>query len=562
MSLFLLTLGLLAAPPARAGQWQVTYSQTGSWSYTYYNTSTGARTPQSGQWDTLTAPNNTSGGGDGHGYSSVLSGLTDGTVTATLTWVPAAGQTLATDPPSSPVHIKEYAKASWAAAWSANGSPTPSDADYTGVLADDGLGDSAVNGVSEGYHLIQRDGTSGTITLTCDLHAHNPASVWKTSGYPGGGSGGGYPGSGGGYWTWTGGGLITTSFSVSIDDHSRSVTISSDIEDSYYKSADPDSGYPIQLKHVRNSDGSMKVDASVVPNTGILGGGGYHADVTYTANPVNFLDAGDIGAYYWKHPGGSAGENETPADKSITVHYDFNAPTSSTPLGVSNTTSVRCPDEDGATASNTYTVNWHYPYENWTKSGHNYELAPLKYTSDGPSVAANGTYHVTIPPNTIDYSIPSKIVGGIGTVGAAVFAPELDPLSVFFLISVGYTAGLTEAPSGNDLPCLGDASRLSKDVDLEREIEQTSTCNAYMPSTPRMQDSLADAIYQSKDYNGYVSGAYGPPGLFFSVTVYQHKWHQDYIGDAYDGHGYAGQAPGYINWTGGYEYVYLWTLGQ
>ena len=84
-----------------------------------------------------------------------------------------------------------------------------------------------VNGTSQGSHLIQRDGSSGTIVLTCSLYAHNPASVWKAGSYPGGGSGypggDGYPGSAYGYWTWSGGGLITTSFSVSIDKDRKSV---------------------------------------------------------------------------------------------------------------------------------------------------------------------------------------------------------------------------------------------------------------------------------------------------------------------------------------------------
>ena len=83
-----------------------------------------------------------------------------------------------------------------------------------------------------------------------------------------------------------------------------------------------------------------------------------------------------------------------------------------------------------------------------------------------------------------------------------------------------------------------------------------------------MSSQLASAILQSVETEGsgeyarYVAGEYGPPGLMFNVTAYQHKWHQDYIGDAYDGHGYKGSAPGYINWTGGYEYVYTWTGGS
>ena len=303
----------------------------------------------------------------------------------------------------------------------------------------------------------------------------------------------------------------------------------------------------------------MLVDAGVVPNTGILGGGGYHANVTYTANPLHFDDAQ---VYRWVHPYGNTGEMQSKFGLSINADYVFLAATSPNPLGISATAGVTVFDSDGVSEDANYTVQWHYPYENWVKNGRNYELEPLKYTSDGASVAANGVYHVTIPPNTIDYSIPSKIVGGIGTVGAAIFAPYIAPEALFFLISVGYTAGLTEAPVGNDFPCFGNASQLSKDVNIQEQINQTGTSNAFLPNTPRMQGTLADAIKSTGDYDGYASGSHGPPGLYFSVMVYQHKWHQDYISDGYDGHGYTGQAPGYINWTGGYEYVYAWTLGQ
>ena len=146
--------------------------------------------------------------------------------------------------------------------------------------------------------------------------------------------------------------------------------------------------------------------------------------------------------------------------------------------------------------------------------------------------------------------------------GATLFATSLDPLVGAFLGTAGYFAGLASPSDSNDFPCQGNAAQLSNDVAIQEQIKQTGSSNAYMPTTNRMKSTLADQISQSKDYNGYVTGKYGSPGLVFSVIVYQHKWHQDYAGDAYDGHGYAGPATGYINWTGGYEYVYSWALSQ
>lgn len=216
---------------------------------------------------------------------------------------------------------------------------------------------------------------------------------------------------------------------------------------------------------------------------------------------------------------------------------------------------------DGANATANYYVNFHASFENWNKFGNSYELKPLHYTSsDGPQ-SANGFVHVTIPPDSIDYSIPAKVGAGLVVVGTTLFAPNLDPIALTFLQSAGYGLSLVSAPQGRDLPLQGTVTQLIQDVNIQEQINMTGGSNAYMPTTPRMDTALANAIAISGDYSGYVTGAYGPPALMFNVTVYQHKWHQDYKGDTYDVHGYTGQGSGYINWTGGYEYVYTWELG-
>ena len=231
-------------------------------------------------------------------------------------------------------------------------------------------------------------------------------------------------------------------------------------------------------------------------------------------------------------------------------------------LSSSSTVSVTSFDYLNVSGNSVYTVRWHYPFENWAKSGNSYELTPLKYlSSDGPQ-AGNGFVHVKIPPNSVDYSIPSKIGGGVLAVGTALFAPELDPLVFAFLQGAGYTTALTSAPVENDLPLQGTAAQLAIDVGIQEDIQYTGTSHAFMPTAVRMTGILANQIYTSGDYAGYISGTYGPPGLMFDVTAYQHKRHQDYTGDAYNSHGYSGPASGYINWTGGYEYFYTWTLAN
>ncbi len=336
MSLALVTAFLLVAPPAQAQSdypgggsgggnsypgsgggsspppshcWNITYSQTGTWSEITID-NYGNRTPLNGEWDTLTAPYNTSGGGDNHGYHYV-SDITDGTVTATLTWVPADGYTQVTDPPPSKVYINEYADARWNAVWDTNNSSPPFNADYTGALADDGLGDPAVDGESTGHHLIQKDGSSGTITVSCKLHAHSPTSVNLTSGYPGGGyPGGGYPGGGGAYWSWSGGALIVTNFSVSVD--TRAVTIScpdvdgpNDSTPTFYKNPDvygrvDANGDPLvtRVAHQREPDGTMRADIGLDYGDNDYQNQSNYVNVTFTANPTGDW-AENLSQYLW-----------------------------------------------------------------------------------------------------------------------------------------------------------------------------------------------------------------------------------------------------------------------
>ncbi len=188
--------------------WQITYSQTGTWSYALRDTpSYGLSTPYSDPWPAA-------GSGDGGGGSNEINGSTSGTITATLTWIPATGQTMQSDPPPQQLNVVECGYAWENSLW---GGPNPPPG--PAGSASDGLGDSEVpssNGyVSQGYHLVQKSSTSGTVTVTCSPSASNPTSTWQTAGYPGGGyPGGGYPGGGGpGYWDWTGG-ECTVGFTV------------------------------------------------------------------------------------------------------------------------------------------------------------------------------------------------------------------------------------------------------------------------------------------------------------------------------------------------------------
>jgi hypothetical protein len=336
------------ATPPPSHCWQITYAQTGIWGYVYYNASTGTRTSQQGLWTNLVAPNNTSGGGDAHGYSPILGAVTDGTVTATLTWIPAIGQTLATDPPSEPVYIQEYSRASWAAAWDPSGSSAPSFADYTGAGADDGLGDPMVYNVSSGTHLLTHDGSSGVIVLpSVSLSAHNPQSQWIA-----------YPGMNRYFWSWSGGGLIQTYFDASVDTNQWAVTISSPIETSYYKYTGPNqSGTIERWIHQRDPiTGAMKVD-SVATYSNADNAHAWVGRTPLVANPIDFANP----TYSWAsdfNPVDIIGVDMT--QQSIPASW-FLYDTGKLPVTKNITVIAR--DTNGDTASNTYAITWHLPYE-------------------------------------------------------------------------------------------------------------------------------------------------------------------------------------------------------
>lgn len=367
MGLVLLTFGFLCGRPAQA---QSGYPGGGSgggypggggssdpghyWAITYDHSNTISQhfvrdVPTLGQM----TPTQSAGG------STILNDDDEDTITATLTWVPAAGLSLATDPPSEPVHIHESGRA-WQQSLGSGAT--------TGTV-DDGLGDPASDGghTSQGTHVLQKDGSSGTITLDAvTLKAINPVSTWQSqSGYPGGSSG--YPGDGGTYysWDWTGG-EDSISLDVAVVDDNRAVAIISPIETSYYK-GNSQGGYSNRWEHVRTSSGGMAVDAAVSWQDASGGGldvydsaknkGWQVTNLPLTATPINFL--GDP-TYSWSLQGLSPGllthTSGNPALFSV-----YKADGSGFPLhGAARVTAT---DIDGATCSNYYDMTWHLPVE-------------------------------------------------------------------------------------------------------------------------------------------------------------------------------------------------------
>ncbi len=406
MSLVLVTLSLLTAPSAQAQScgsgvydhcWQINYSNSNN-----VNLHNVRDVPTIGQ----STPTQSSGG------SSIIDGDEESTVTTTLTWMPANGDSVMDPPPDKdhPVHIEEYGYAYESSLWGGSGS-APSGAG----TADDGLGDPRdVNGVSQGNHLLQRDGSSGTITLDPVIEkAINPVSTYQ-SGYPGGGGdgGGGYPGGGGPGWDWTGG-IGTINFNVALDSSAspRSVTITSSIDPTYHKD-------PVLGKVANTPDGSGTIKADSVN----LWDGAFGPDITYYANPTGSWSAGS--AYHWYSAvtgTSNAGTFTLPGDPpyAFPVWYDAF-------LSGQEHINLNCTDAgDGANASANYYVNWHKPIETWTRSSIIYHPLPTAGPTDPNNIGEWQVYGsfanndpLRTPPNTESCALSAQQTFTVaGTIG-------------------------------------------------------------------------------------------------------------------------------------------------
>jgi len=170
--------------------WKITYSNTkGKTTWAIPDSpSLGQSTPQEYDWSPQAS-------GDGLESEDYINTSSTGSVTATLTWIPAAGMTLLSDPPAKMVSIEEFGTAEESPSiWngpdtSGGNSDIPgsgSDTTQTQVgSATNGLGDTAVawnrGYISTGTHRVRKDATSGTITLgPFTLTATCPASNWTT----------------------------------------------------------------------------------------------------------------------------------------------------------------------------------------------------------------------------------------------------------------------------------------------------------------------------------------------------------------------------------------------
>ena len=355
---------------------------------------------------------------------------------------------------------------------------------------------------------------------------------------------------------------------ASPDSRNREVLIACPaIEDSNASGPTPD---------VRDPTGAITVDSAVVwgqtlegadPGT-VTSTSGWLSSQLYIANTPGFVHplfswdvAGDgelhsRGGYWQTYDGywsfGPSYGNFLSKSTTLTVTVQ-DSPQPDQDTGASG---------DGATAANTYTIRWHYPYENWQRNGAAFNNPPTPYPArDGPQ-GAGGQVHIPISAAKSDWSVAGKIASGIIATGAAAF-PETDPIILGFAAATGASLGsINPPPPPTEYTKDGTLSQFQSDVSTENSIASGNTSGVLLPDKPRMDPNFASAVFASGSYNGYFSGNIpgGPQGsLSFNATAYRLQWQQNYSGDAYGVKGYVGSAPSFVKWEGKWDYVFNWT---
>jgi len=208
------------------------------------------------------------------------------------------------------------------------------------------------------------------------------------------------------------GGEVDVSYSAVPD--TRSLTISSStIEPSYYKHYE--SPYWVPEPHVRQDDGSMTVDSVMkwfAPDESGTAGAWWGGGI-FTADAANFTSP----TYEWSVEGGVPSSLAAAAinagTSSVTLPND--AYTGPTIRGIElggtakgngfidqSVFKVKVTDSDGAVGENTYTVNWHTPYENWVQT------AEYEYPEGGQDIPLSSTQAGSTAQLTYNYD-PKKV---------------------------------------------------------------------------------------------------------------------------------------------------------
>ena len=336
-----------------------------------------------------------------------------------------------------------------------------------------------------------------------------------------------------------------------------------DIENANAKGPVPDVRDP--------STGAITVDSAVtwgVSVNNVFGWGASHQYYAITSNFVNPF-------YQWSIAGDGTMSSFSPqslGEQYFDSHYyfaeDFGQIFGNS-LNKSSTVTVTVQDStlpsnagipagDGGVAANTFTIRWHYPYENWQTSGAAFQNAPAAYHSTNGPQGANGQVAIPVSAAKTDWSVAGKIGSGIIATGAAL-AAGTDPIVLGFAAATGAALGsINPPPAPTTYYISAPYSQFQQDVNTELSIASGNTSGVFLPGVARMTPTFARLVSSSGNPNSYYGGsAHGT--LNFDATAYRIQWQQNYVGDAYGVKGYTGPASAYVQWEGQWTYVYNWT---
>ncbi len=223
---------------------------------------------------------------------------------------------------------------------------------------------------------------------------------------------------------------------------------------------------------------------------------------------------------------------------------------------------------DGAIASNTFDITWHYPVENWHTVGQAVPETPELFGLVNPD--KSGTFFYTITSSTVDYTIPIEsasltlstvgvgcgiLVGGVpGAIGAGLLG------------AASYVVDKQASPpSPEQDQTTADFSKFQTSLQEQVDINAGNTADIGAPNVNRFDRATADLINSSPDkqafYNGNGVDNQGTSHGVFTAQFEEgrFRFNQSWVGDGYDSHGYTGDYQGNVHYPGQMFQIFIWT---
>ena len=292
--------------------------------------------------------------------------------------------------------------------------------------------------------------------------------------------------------------------------------ISSDIEPSYKKGVSPFQTGPAQEPNVRNDDGSMTVDTVTSWLPGVLKyadgnwSGGFNISASQNAFQSPYYDWTSSWSDVTVLPGmnGILLTENLSAEKGAAfgVGVEFHKPYDAVTLNQPVTFTANVKDEDGKISGslvNTYTINFHLPYENWDK----YKADSQPSWQDVTTTVASPGYATANGSIGLTYDFNPAYLGEVGSVfGTDAFGVigTFTPPPYSGLFAALSLASATLAPvKSNGIANFVDCWN---DPDSKFEPAKGSWPQSRYRMTPKMQVGYISHYMQADnyDFHGYV----------------------------------------------------------